>query len=269
MSAINKDMLTKESLLRLLTSDSGPGETSSAAGAASSASGSNAKSALRASIKHMQLSTRKMQSKAMKSKKGTKSLGPVERMIGAREVYTDQGNSNSEVYHYVQHYATGTISSGSTAIFGSYSQSLNSLDQVSTFTGLYDQYKFDLIEATFYPMVTYGIATSGSSPLYPLIWVYVDYDDTSTPSLALAHQRQDAIVNDCFTKFTVRYKPQIATAVSTGSFTGSGNVNLWVDCSSPTVLWYGLKYAVEAGSATAVVGWNVSFKAFFSFRNVL
>lgn len=181
-------------------------------------------------------------------------------------------NPSNKVYRFVQFATESTISQ--TAAIPTFNNSywiLNSLDQASTFTALFDQYRIAWVEVEYRPMGGYSGLGSLGGALVPLIYTAVDYDDnTSWSSIAQAREYQNAVVHQNEV-FTIKFKPHVAMAAYSGAFTSFANVESpWIDAASPTVQHYGVKTAITAGSAgqTFLQIWNITSRLTVEFRNV-
>lgn len=113
----------------------------------------------------------------------------------------------------------------------------------SNFTSLFDEYRIDQIEVWLEPAMVIS-SSAGSSPFVSA----VDLDDANTPAnFADVSGRQGAVEGVTGTGHYHKWKPNVATALYSGTFTSYGNItSTWVDCASPSVQHYGLKYATNS-----------------------
>jgi hypothetical protein len=193
---------------------------------------------------------------------------------GGMIMYDDVGNSKADVYRFVQHITpTAQWSTAITGNGGAQSFALNGLDQYTTFTALYDQYRIARIDATWFPQTNYSPTQPNVGVAIPLTFIYVDYDDSTVPTAGLARQRQDAVVKTSNCKeFTISWVPHVAVAGFTGTFTGYTNIAApWIDCASPAIVHYGLKWWQDNVSAgvTNMSGWLITYKLHLEFRNTI
>lgn len=113
----------------------------------------------------------------------------------------------------------------------------------STFTSLFDEYRVDSIEVWLEPAMVMS-ASVGSTPFVSAI----DLDDANTPAnFADVSGRQGAVEGVTGTGHYHKWKPNVSTALYAGAFTSYGNItSTWVDCASPSVQHFGLKYATNS-----------------------
>ncbi len=151
---------------------------------------------------------------------------------------------------------------------GAFSYSLSNLDQYTSFTGLFDQYRITKISIQFRPMFTNF--TPSSSTLVPLIYTACDFDDDNNPTISGIKEYQNCQVHE-YETFTHVFTPHAAIAAYSGSFTSYANMaKPWIDVASPNVKHFGLKYAIEAGISgqTQLQSWNISSRLEVEFKHV-
>jgi hypothetical protein len=174
---------------------------------------------------------------------------------------------------------------------------LNDLPQVTTFTSLFDQYRIDQVEISFIPMAeitmtpqsVFTAAGTFNQPANPatqaagLYGTVVDFDDAAALANISAYMEysnwQPGQVASLKTH-TRKFRPHVAYNVyGAGAFGAFGNQTTpWVDCSSPAVQHYGVKFYADkqfnsgaADGSTAQVypqTWRIIGKYWLSFRNV-
>jgi len=146
--------------------------------------------------------------------------------------------------------APGGSNATSDAMFAMFF-TLGDIPQSSTWTALFDQYRITEISVSFIPnhYQAYGVtaATEIGGPPALQFWYAVDLDDANVVSPLTSLMEYESVRCHTFTgtrPMTVSWKPRIATAAYAGlPFTSYANTaNAWVDCSSPGVQYYGLKY---------------------------
>lgn len=193
-------------------------------------------------------------------------------LVGNAPLERFSDGAASKLYSFVQTFDQSTISqTATTPHFGSFVIQLSFLDNVTPFTTLFDQYRFDWCECIFRPMYTAQALTALSSVIVPQLYTVIDYDDP-TPLSTLNGMREYQNLQMSELETVVRrFKPHAALAAYTGSFSGYGNLESpWIDCASSTVQHYGVKYAIDAGDTgqTALQTWNCTMRVGVSFRNV-
>jgi len=137
---------------------------------------------------------------------------------------------------------------------------LNQFAGYTSYTALFDQYRFDQIEVWLEP--TAGQSTTLFGPLVTA----VDLDDSNNPaSLAALQDKQGALVGDGGAGRYHCFRPHVAVAEYSGAFSSFGNIPAtWVDASSPAVQHYGFK--AVTGPTPASIVYNLSVRAVISFR---
>jgi len=166
-------------------------------------------------------------------------------------------------FNITQEANAGTLvtTSTSTPSFGSLYFTVAGLDQISSLTAVFDQYRVNMVEAWILPFF-------GTSNGYTSYASVIDYDDASnltTYAQALDYTNvvETQISNGHYRKFV----PHIAVAAYSGSFTSYENVTApWIDCSSTAVQHYGLKIASPATSVSSTI--TATYRLHVSFRNV-
>jgi hypothetical protein len=157
---------------------------------------------------------------------------------------------------------------------------LNDIPQVSTLTALYDQYKIREIEVTFTPTITVQNEVSGSQqlnvPQYSLFYA-LDFDDASVVSPLTTLMEYEGIKEynataNRWKPLKIRFKPHVAIAAYVASaFSSFANQsNEWIDCASPSVQHYGLKWGLPCPISTsfAQASYSMTCRYLIDFRTV-
>lgn len=134
---------------------------------------------------------------------------------------------------------------------------LSNFPNISEYTSAFDQYRIEQLE------VWLELVGNPSASLSTVVTA-VDLDDATIPSGAPAIQdKQGALVGSGAAMRYHRWRPRVAVAEYSGTFTSYGNVPAtWIDCGSPNVQHYGFK----AASAAQTVGtFNLQVRAVISF----
>jgi len=182
---------------------------------------------------------------------------------------------NRTTYRYIQTAPRQLIAqTGTTDALGTMSFKLNDLSQSNTLIALYDQYRIVKIESTFRPKYTANsmAQTLVASVAIPEIYTVVDLDDANNPAaLSDLQEYQNCRVHQ-YENFHIVFTPHLAMAAyAAGAFTSYANrAKQWIDCASNTVVHYGIKYGINAGSVgqTQLQIWDVTHRYFLEFRNV-
>jgi hypothetical protein len=210
--------------------------------------------------------------KSRKSGKGKRSHDGVHEasdgknwsmIIQSRPATTLPQRIQNKPFIITQEANAGTIltSSTSTPTFGSLYFTVAGLDQISSLTAVFDQYRINMVEAWVLPFF-------GTSNGYTNYASVIDYDDASnlttyTQALDYTNVVETSISNGHYRKFV----PHVAVAAFSGTFTSYENVTApWIDCSSTAVQHYGIKLASPATSVSSTI--TVTYRLHVSFRNV-
>jgi hypothetical protein len=133
--------------------------------------------------------------------------------------------------------------SASTNLYGGVSPALSGLPSYTDFTGLYDSYKIVQIDAEFVPTIVVNDATCKN---IPTLHVVIDFDNAATPGSENTLLQYENCETVCFNKVYKRsWQPCIDLAAYNSGFTGTTSIpstKNWLDCSSPSINHYGLKY---------------------------
>jgi hypothetical protein len=142
----------------------------------------------------------------------------------------------------------GTVTNGAINFQGSLAPGFSDL------SGAFDEYRMRAVTLTISPVAnTYQVPSGGNNT--PRLYTVIDFDDSIAPlTIAYLQQYGTCIVAPPSCGVIRSLCPHVANAVYSGAFTSFGNMEApWIDCASPSVQHYGVKYAIEAG----IVGQNV------------
>lgn len=170
------------------------------------------------------------------------------------------------VHYFTRRYVVANITASTSAIgvqspaAGALAFNMAALPNASEFTALFDQYKLMNVKLDFVPFgdtvnlpINTMTGTSGVlSPGGPLI-LAVDYDDNTTPADAaslLQYQHSKIVPIPRRHRMTIR--PKFATEVYRSAVsTAYGARTGWLDCAASDVPHYGVKYYMNAPSASS------------------
>lgn len=149
---------------------------------------------------------------------------------------------------------------------------LADLDDYASYTSVFDQYRIDAVTLTIHAdNNAIGLVTNSTTTLSPL-YIVIDYDNNTTPSTVNTLREYDNCMVVAPGESAQRtFKPHAALAAYAGAFTSYANVESeWLDCASPSVLHFGYKYAVPAGTTgqTQLQSWIVERTYWVTFRRV-
>lgn len=190
------------------------------------------------------------------------------RTTRRKKIYRKKFNirRKKHIYYFSRYvnYSTVLLTSASpTAV--AFSFSLNDVPNYTEFTALYDMYKIKAIKVYFYPAMTESVSTSTTNaPAGETRCITaLDRNDATATSFDDLRQYQNAKVfqlNRRHTRYI--YKPMI--------FDTTGySVSPWLACTSPSVNYYGLKFAAEPTAQS--VGnylYTIEAKFYMAFKSV-
>ncbi len=172
---------------------------------------------------------------------------------------------DNQPYNFVRSVSLGPItSSTSVDVKTNFSFKLSDIDDYTSFTGVFDQYKIKLVEVLFLPRTNSSSTTNNVG----IFGVAPDYDDVSNvTNLAGLLDYSTATAAEGYSPQRRVIEPHVATALYSGSvFTSFGNAtSQWIDAASPDVPHYGMKTIWTATSA--VCNMDVIVKYWVQFRN--
>jgi len=163
--------------------------------------------------------------------------------------------------------------SASAIVNNNISPNLNASDNVTAFQALFDQYRFVAVRVNIIPQQNaIGLVTNSTTSLVDLYSV-MDYDNAT----ALTAATQARVYESCMIQgpgeSAMRvFQPRMALAAYSGAFTSYANTQpIWIDCASPGVLHYGMKFFIPQVTAaqTLLQSWEVNVEYFIQFRSVI
>lgn len=155
--------------------------------------------------------------------------------------------------------------------FAGMSFKLSDLPNYASFS-LFDEYRIVGIKATFMPLYTDKVDTSGTGVLdnMPNIITAIDYDDALTPAVTDLEENETCMVHSPGVTFDRYFVPKVSKTYWAGATaTGYGSATKqWIDIDSPGVNHYGLKYGVicDGALATANFKTRIYIKYYVEFR---
>jgi hypothetical protein len=162
---------------------------------------------------------------------------------------------------------TPTSSQNPTYVF-----TLSDVDNAVSFTGLFDQYRIECVCFKLLPMQNAIGLTTNSTTTCVTPAVVIDYDDnTAITTTAGARSFESCILVPPGESCTRTFRPRMAVAAYTGSFSGYANMDAqWIDAGSPTVAHYGVKLFIPGATAaqTQLQSWTVEREYWISYRKV-
>lgn len=143
----------------------------------------------------------------------------------------------------------------------------NSDPDSASYAAVFDQYRIVAAEVLLTPRITQANQVSP----YPAGYLYtvLDYDDSAALTSVQAAQNYSSCIVTPVTEPVRRcIKPRIAMAAYSGAFTSFANVaDQWIDAASTGVIHYGIKCAMDVGTASALVTYDLEQTVVFQFRS--
>jgi hypothetical protein len=162
---------------------------------------------------------------------GNDDIVPFTRTLQDRSSVTIVGTVTA-----AQLVASSTVAS----TFAGYYFQGNYIENFSAMSGVFDEYHIVEIECIIFPTVTEVTSVATWAGNYVTC---VDIDDAGTPTgLDQVNSYPSSLNTSGTVSHYHRWSPQYAVATYSGAFTAYSAARGWVDCSSPTVQWYGIKF---------------------------
>lgn len=190
-----------------------------------------------------------------------KSTGRVAQMKYQRKNYSDTNK-----IHYIKRFSGfyGPLTLSNTATTqGAFSLRLADVPGYTELTAMYDQYKICGAEFRFYPKQTQSIdsTTNGAAPVSFITAIDYTYITAGSPDDL---RQYDSCKISCVFDKHVHYVRNPKCQLASGQVTDE-----WVATSSPTLSWFGLKYAaIKLDNVLPVFFYNVEVKFYLCFRNL-
>jgi hypothetical protein len=165
-----------------------------------------------------------------------------------------------EMMGFVPNFLTSSTTSGVQA-GASHAFTLADFSGQASLVAVFDQYRIEQIE-------TWLTATSPNAVAsFPLLTTAVDLDDANAPTVVNSvEDHLGAITSDGPGGHYHRWKPHIAVAAYSGSFTSYTNIpSQFIDSSSPSVQHYGFKAACYSTGAISIT-YDLVFRAVVTLR---
>lgn len=153
---------------------------------------------------------------------------------------------------------------------------VSQLDQATTFTALYDQYRIVAIKANFISMVNtkdaYDYTLNNNIP--GRLFTAFDHDDANPPpNVGSLRQKETCLENNVYRNFSRWIKPHAAGLLYNTSITSgySSNTSPWIDTSSPAIPHYGLKMMLTGAgfASTRFDAMTLEFEYYVEFRDIV
>lgn len=205
---------------------------------------------------------------AVRSKKSTnKNNRQNQYNANPRNFYLRHGDST---IMSVAKNANFSVLSSSTTVPSYYSAAfyLSDLAEVTSFTTLFDQYRFDYVQVNLLPLNQPPQAFTATLGAPPLL-IAIDYDDAVTPpSLATLYNFENMQALACGQSRRFKFTPHSTVYEYNGAISiPSGNVTKqWHDCSQTAIPHFGVKYAFQ--TYADITAFQVWYTYGISFKNI-
>lgn len=182
--------------------------------------------------------------------------------------------STKLVYPFKQTVDYADVVQGTTETDFTVAFRLNLLDQVTSFTTIYDQYRIAKVVVRFWPRITeYQNSTGGAAVGFnSKIYTVIDYDDNTNITVSALRQYATCKEYNCFKPFRRICYPRYNSSAynSGGSVIAASSQSGWLDCTNTDILYFGIKGAIEAAPASTSIlqRWTISADYYIQFRNV-
>jgi hypothetical protein len=167
-----------------------------------------------------------------------------------------------KVYTFDKSVELGAIANNATIDqAGAWSFRLSDLPESSSFTTLFDTYRFVQVDISFVPRDI-------TSTLPPLVSV-IDYDDANPLSSLSSADDYDTVMTTQTGQLHRRVlKPRAALAAYSGAFSSYAQTkDQWIDAASPSVLYYGVKTYFNANPGPTENVYTVKAHYVIQFKN--
>lgn len=205
-----------------------------------------------------------MSGKAGKKKKKNKELHMATSNDGRIPWY--KRPKTFQEFHTVQGVFSAALATSAVgaAAFGALNFQINNTDSFTYFSGVFDEYRIDMLEIQIQPV---GLTEIFSPTNYGQYITVVDIDDASNPtSLNALYDYNSAICTNATQMHYHRWKPTYAVSAYQGAFTAYAVGTGFIDCAYGGVQHYGIKYGLGLSPGGAVtyeysVRYHITYRA--------
>jgi len=140
---------------------------------------------------------------------------------------------------------------------------LAGINNVTSFTNIFDQYRIAGLEVWLTPRIT---VTNTASENTGTLWSTIDYDDANSTLISYLQEYENALFGPGTLSHYRKFVPHAAVAAFSGTFTSYANVEApWIDSVSTAVQHYGFKAGITVTDAAYVFDLTVRYT--LQFRN--
>lgn len=157
--------------------------------------------------------------------------------------------------------------------FRGYYVNLNACSNDTAYKNAFDQYKIWMVKTEFMPMCNSVVLGTLAQTNAGELVTAVDLDDNTSTVGSVLRSYNNAKVSSPYKKHVHKYKPRIAIAAYSGTFTSYANQSSWIDTASDQVQHYGVKAVLTdstGGGLTAtteIAAYKVRHTLWILFRN--
>jgi len=165
------------------------------------------------------------------------------------------------------------VASASATQSSSINANFNNTDNVANFQTIFDQYRIVAMRVNIIPQNNAIRLVTNSTTSLVDFYTVIDYDNpTALSNAAAARDYENCMIQAPGESAMRVFQPRMALAAYAGAFTSYANTQpLWIDCASPSVQHYGLKYFIPQATAaqTQLQSWELNAEYFIQFRSVI
>lgn len=178
---------------------------------------------------------------------------------------------NKQPVHYFKrsYYVVNGLTAFGANSYTPINVALTSLPSYTEFTNLYDQYKITGLKVKFVPRGNSSDITTQNN--ISSLFTVIDTDDGNPFTNVDQALQYQSLKMTRSTQTQIRYfKPKFnigAINQVAGGVIGKVNTNGWLDCTSDSVIHYGIKTALTAGASQSVI-YDLMVTVYLAFKNV-
>lgn len=170
------------------------------------------------------------------------------------------------------------VQNSSSPIYGQLSFCLADLNQVTTFSSMFDRYRFEKVQLRFtsrnQSVSVFNIASPNNT--VPSMLVAVDRDDSTAPASTAALTEYDNSINIPGTcSFDLTLIPSVVSTIANASSSATSSVihrsdEEWLDIAATNIPNFGVKFAITSLPVSTSAAWYWDIEAWYviSFKNV-
>lgn len=149
---------------------------------------------------------------------------------------------------------------------------LSDLPGYTEMTNMFDQYRITRVDILYEPASRCGSSAVTGSSGAPVMWTQVDYDSTSSVTIAQLRERENTMVHSAFDRWEHSFIPKVAASVYSNSVASGYSVaqgSPWISTATPSVEYYGFKFSFPQVTSTTQFGGTLFFRVHVELKNIL